>query len=92
MGDNRGGWGRPEPANLEPERPWASSRRRYEWDDSYESGSAPNDAQLEEELFSEDNLVNTGINFSKYNNIKVHVRGAEIKPIPTVRVSLIQTC
>jgi len=83
MGDNRGGWGRPEPANLEPERPWASSRRRYEWDDSYESGSAPNDAQLEEELFSEDNLVNTGINFSKYNNIKVHVRGAEIKPIPT---------
>ncbi|CAG8595511.1 672_t:CDS:10 [Paraglomus occultum] len=90
MGDNRGnakrasGWGRPtEPAHLDPERPWASSRRRYEWDDSYENGTAPNDEQLEEELFSEENLVNTGINFSKYNNIKVHVKGADIKPIPT---------
>jgi len=87
MGDNRGnakrasGWGRPEPAHLDPERPWASSKRRYEWDDSYESGTAPNDEQLEEELFSEENLVNTGINFSKYNNIKVHVKGANIKPI-----------
>ncbi|RIB07194.1 P-loop containing nucleoside triphosphate hydrolase protein, partial [Gigaspora rosea] len=39
------------------------------------------DEQLEAELFGEDNHVHTGINFDKYDSIKVSVKGKDIKPI-----------
>ncbi|CAG8456726.1 15642_t:CDS:10, partial [Acaulospora colombiana] len=67
---------------------WAALRRRYEWDDSYDEDSiAPRDMDLEQELFGEENHVNTGINFSKYDNIKVSVNssgGNQVKHIRTV--------
>ncbi|CAG8618920.1 13160_t:CDS:10 [Acaulospora morrowiae] len=71
-------------ADLE-KRQWAALRRRYEWKDSYdENGVAPRDEDLENELFGEENHVHTGINFAKYEEIKVSVKSAEgeqIKPI-----------
>lgn len=54
---------------------WASSRRRYEWRDDFQDGMAPRDEALEKELFGEENHVHTGINFSKYESIRVSVDG-----------------
>ncbi|KAI8143890.1 P-loop containing nucleoside triphosphate hydrolase protein [Fennellomyces sp. T-0311] len=54
---------------------WGSSRKRYEWNASYQMGMAPRDPELEKDLFGEENHVHSGINFSKYNNIKVKVLG-----------------
>ncbi|CAG8601048.1 6512_t:CDS:10 [Acaulospora morrowiae] len=66
-------------------RQWAALRRRYEWKDSYdETGIAPRDEDLENELFGEENHVHTGINFSKYEEIKVNIKsadGVQIEPI-----------
>ncbi|CAG8778663.1 10429_t:CDS:2, partial [Racocetra persica] len=78
-----GHWGPRQPPNLDPNHEWAALRRRYEWNDSYDEGVAPRDEQLEAELFGEDNHVHTGINFAKYDSIKVSVKGKNIKPIST---------
>lgn len=59
---------------------WGSSRRRYEWKDSYQVGTAPRDLELEKDLFGEDNHVHSGINFSKYDSIKVTVSGDNPPP------------
>ncbi|CAG8453063.1 8875_t:CDS:10 [Ambispora gerdemannii] len=69
---------------LEPDlnkREWAAVRRRYEWSESYEEGIAPKDEELELELFGEENHVLTGHNFSKYEEIKVTVKGSDIRPV-----------
>ncbi|CAG8560604.1 2655_t:CDS:10 [Cetraspora pellucida] len=78
-----GHWGPRQPPNLDPNHEWAALRRRYEWNDSYDEGVAPRDELLEAELFGEDNHVHTGINFTKYDSIKVSVKGKNIKPIST---------
>ncbi|CAG8592402.1 19586_t:CDS:10, partial [Dentiscutata erythropus] len=78
-----GHWGPRQPPNLDPNHEWAALRRRYEWKDSYDEDVAPKDEQLEAELFGEDNHVHTGINFAKYDSIKVVVKGKDIKPIST---------
>ncbi|RUO96900.1 hypothetical protein BC936DRAFT_141288 [Jimgerdemannia flammicorona] len=64
---------------------WASSRRRYEWKDEYnDEGIAPRDEDLEKELFGEESHVHSGINFTKYESIKVHVKGEGPPPITSV--------
>ncbi|RIB14632.1 P-loop containing nucleoside triphosphate hydrolase protein [Gigaspora rosea] len=78
-----GSWGPRQPPNLDPNHEWAALRRRYEWNDSNDEGVGPKDEQLEAELFGEDNHVHTGINFDKYDSIKVSVKGKDIKPIST---------
>ncbi|KAF7722867.1 hypothetical protein EC973_002628 [Apophysomyces ossiformis] len=55
---------------------FSSSRKRYEWRDHYQDGMAPRDEALEKELFSEETHVHSGINFSKYEEIKVRVKGS----------------
>ncbi|KAI8081726.1 ATP-dependent RNA helicase DED1 [Halteromyces radiatus] len=57
---------------------WASSKKRYEWKQEYENGIAPRDKDLEEELFGEDSHIPSGINFSKYNDITVKVKGSNV--------------
>ncbi|KAG0177624.1 hypothetical protein DFQ29_004633 [Apophysomyces sp. BC1021] len=54
---------------------FSSSKKRYEWKSEYADGMAPRDEALESELFSEDTHVHSGINFSKYADIKVRVKG-----------------
>ncbi|KAG2186206.1 hypothetical protein INT43_002644 [Umbelopsis isabellina] len=77
-GGNTGGGDYDQPPRAPPSNyKWASSRRRYEWKDSYneDGGIAPRDAELEKELFGEENHVNTGLNFDKYESIPTSVRG-----------------
>ncbi|RHZ44807.1 hypothetical protein Glove_709g44 [Diversispora epigaea] len=77
-----GQWGPRQAQNTDLNRQWAALRRRYEWNDSYDDGIAPKDEALEKELFGEENHINTGINFKKYDNIKVTAKGGEkIEPI-----------
>ncbi|KAG9302138.1 hypothetical protein G9A89_020572 [Geosiphon pyriformis] len=78
-----GKWGPRENNTLDPNRGWAAVRPRYEWDNSYEDSIAPRNEALEHELFGEENHVNTGLNFDKYENIKVVVKGAKITPVQT---------
>ncbi|CAJ0644927.1 9989_t:CDS:2 [Entrophospora sp. SA101] len=78
-----GKWGPRHAPNPDPHRQWAAVRRRYEWNDSYDDGVAPRDEELEKELFGEDNHVNTGINFEKYDKIKTTINNPNIKPIST---------
>lgn len=59
---------------------FGSSRRRYEWNNNYAGGVAPRDLELEKELFGEESHVHTGINFSKYDSIKVKVLGDNPPP------------
>ncbi|CAG8493150.1 2869_t:CDS:10 [Ambispora leptoticha] len=81
---NKHGWKALNPNTPEPDpnkREWAAVRRRYEWNESYDEGIAPKDEELEHELFGEENHVLTGHNFSKYEDIKVTVKGSDIKPV-----------
>ncbi|GES77142.1 DEAD/DEAH box RNA helicase [Rhizophagus clarus] len=77
MGDESdkriGKWGPRQKQHVDPNRQWAAQSRRYEWKDTYDDDIAPPDPELEKELFGEDNHVPTGINFSKYQEIKVTV-------------------
>ena len=59
---------------------WGSSRKRYEWQHGFQMGMAPRDPELEKDLFGEENHVHSGINFSKYDSIKVKVRGDNPPP------------
>ncbi|KAI7859216.1 P-loop containing nucleoside triphosphate hydrolase protein [Circinella umbellata] len=59
---------------------WGSSRKRYEWQQGFQMGMAPRDPELEKDLFGEENHVHSGINFSKYDSIKVKVRGDNPPP------------
>jgi ATP-dependent RNA helicase DDX3X len=89
MNERRAGnWQAPEVDEPDPNRQWAALKRRYEWDPSYNDGVAPRDEDLEKELFGEENHVHTGINFSKYDHIKVNVKGAKIQPVQTVSITL----
>jgi hypothetical protein len=88
-GGNRGGGDYDRPPRAPPSNyKWASSRRRYEWKDSYneDRGIAPRDEELEKELFGEENHVNTGLNFDKYESIPTSVRG-DNPPSPIDKVS-----
>lgn len=68
---------------------WASSRKRYEWkEEAEDDGVSPPDLELEKELFGDENHVNSGINFAKYEKIKVKVKG-EGSPPPINSVSII---
>nr|CAG8525400.1 3059_t:CDS:10 [Entrophospora candida] len=69
-----GQWGPRSEPTLDPNRQWAAVRRRYEWHESYNETIAPKDEELEKELFDEENHIHTGINFSKYDKIKVTVK------------------
>nr|CAG8523454.1 8904_t:CDS:10 [Entrophospora candida] len=78
-----GQWGPRSEPTLDPNRQWAAVRRRYEWHESYNETIAPKDEELEKELFDEENHIHTGINFSKYDKIKVTVSNPTVKPIST---------
>jgi hypothetical protein len=82
-----GQWGPRQKQYVDPNRQWASQSRRYEWKDTYDD-IAPADPELEHELFGEDNHVPTGINFSKYQEIKVTVKPENrIRPVESVSFS-----
>ncbi|CAB4409753.1 unnamed protein product [Rhizophagus irregularis] len=68
-----GKWGPRQKHHVDPNRQWAAQSRRYEWKDTYDDDIAPPDPELETELFGEENHVHTGINFDKYQEIKVSV-------------------
>ncbi|KAK9767260.1 DEAD-box ATP-dependent RNA helicase [Basidiobolus ranarum] len=72
---------RPNPLGDLEAPDWAANRNRYEWDDTIETEDAPRDDKLENELFAPDNHVHSGINFSKYNDIEVSVKGIAPPPI-----------
>ncbi|KAF9172362.1 hypothetical protein BGX20_005802 [Mortierella sp. AD010] len=73
MNDTIGGWGRRETGPLIP-LSWASEQRVYEWRNNYTEETAPHDPELESELFSLENRINSGINFKNYAHIKVSVK------------------
>ncbi|KAI1315654.1 hypothetical protein EDD11_000547 [Mortierella claussenii] len=75
MGDHVGSWGQRDMRLSQAPLSWASEQRVYEWKPSYTEGNAPYDPALEEELFSEENRVNSGINFGNYAHMKVFVKG-----------------
>src|SRR5437762_3080392 len=87
-----GEWGPKNTQELNPNRGWAASRRRYEWDESYGEGIAPRDMELEKELFGEESHIHSGINFSKYDEIKVTVNNnnRNIRPFSTVIVHFLK--
>ncbi|RIA81220.1 putative DEAD/DEAH box RNA helicase [Glomus cerebriforme] len=80
-GNSVGQWGPRQAPNLDPNRQWAALRRRYEWKDNYDDDIAPKDPELEKELFGEENHVPAGINFSKYQSIKVTASPEVVKPV-----------
>ncbi|KAI8981922.1 P-loop containing nucleoside triphosphate hydrolase protein [Mycotypha africana] len=60
---------------------WGSSKKRYEWKNEYtQQGFAPRDAELERDLFGEENHVHSGLNFTKYDSIPVKVSGQNPPP------------
>lgn len=94
MDDNQvkriGEWGPRQKHHVDPNRQWAAQSRRYEWKDTYDDDIAPPDPELEKELFGEENHVHTGINFAKYQEIKVAVT-PENRIRPVESVSLVNT-
>ncbi|OBZ88174.1 ATP-dependent RNA helicase DED1 [Choanephora cucurbitarum] len=60
---------------------YGSSRARYEWKEEYTAqGFAPRDPELEKDLFGVDNHVHSGLNFDKYEDIPVRVKGDNPPP------------
>ncbi|KAG0285808.1 hypothetical protein BGZ96_010010 [Linnemannia gamsii] len=70
-----GQWGAKEYVDPTAEVVWASERPVYEWEHNYTDETAPDDAELEQELFDEKNHINAGIHFDKYKSISVSVKG-----------------
>ncbi|KAF9543390.1 hypothetical protein EC957_000900 [Mortierella hygrophila] len=68
-------WGVKEYVNPNPQGVWASERPIYEWKEDYTDETAPNNAELEHELFDEENRINAGIYFDKYKTISASVKG-----------------
>jgi ATP-dependent RNA helicase DDX3X len=68
-------WGVKEYVDPTAEVVWASERPVYEWKDDYTDETAPDNAELERELFDEENRINAGIHFDKYKSISVSVKG-----------------
>ncbi|KAG0243693.1 DEAD-box ATP-dependent RNA helicase [Actinomortierella wolfii] len=64
-------WGKPGDDNLLTQ--YASSHPVYEWMPHYTREDAPRHTMLEERLFSKASLINTGIHFKRYEEMKVHV-------------------
>ncbi|KAF9108260.1 hypothetical protein BGX27_008413 [Mortierella sp. AM989] len=55
---------------------WASEQRVYEWKPNFTEDTVPHNPDLEAELFSEENRINSGINFKNYAAINVSVKDA----------------
>ncbi|KAI9297504.1 DEAD-domain-containing protein [Neoconidiobolus thromboides FSU 785] len=70
---------RPFISTAAPKSGWASSRKRYEWDEG--QSELKRDEALEEDLFGEENHVNTGINFKEYKQVDIKVKGESPPPI-----------
>ncbi|KAG0197946.1 hypothetical protein BGX28_008564 [Mortierella sp. GBA30] len=68
-----GRWGKRDMGASTP-LSWASEQRIYEWKSSYTQDSAPDDVELENELFSEESRVNSGIHFKNYAEMEVSVK------------------
>ncbi|KAG0225862.1 P-loop containing nucleoside triphosphate hydrolase protein [Mortierella sp. GBAus27b] len=77
-----GNWGERESPTSQP-LSWASESRVYDWRPNYTLETAPADEVLEKELFDEENLINSGINFKNYASIDVVVKGVpdNFKPL-----------
>ncbi|KAI7864777.1 P-loop containing nucleoside triphosphate hydrolase protein [Spinellus fusiger] len=69
-----------DPSDASRNYNWASSKKRYEWKSSYADGVAPRDIALEEELFSTETHVHSGLNFNKYEKIPIKVIGENPPP------------
>jgi hypothetical protein len=80
-----GRWGPPESGQSQP-LSWASESRVYDWRPSYTLDTAPDDPGLEQELFHEDKLINSGINFKNYSTMSVSIKGGppNHKPLESV--------
>ncbi|KAF8976921.1 hypothetical protein BGZ46_007833 [Entomortierella lignicola] len=73
MNGTIGNWGKKETGPMVP-LSWASEQRVYEWRPHFTEDTAPHDAELEAELFSSENRINSGINFKNYASIHVSVK------------------
>ncbi|GJJ72499.1 type IV protein arginine methyltransferase [Entomortierella parvispora] len=69
-----GRWGRKEYVDPNATVIWASERDVYEWLPEYTDESAPENKELEAQLFGEENRINTGINFKNYDSIAASVK------------------
>ncbi|KAF9435585.1 hypothetical protein BGZ76_005937 [Entomortierella beljakovae] len=76
-----GNWPKPIAESWE-KLPWSSEQRVYEWRPSYTDENAPYDIDLEEDLFSSENRINSGINFKNYASIRVSVKDGPPDLIP----------
>ncbi|ORZ16836.1 P-loop containing nucleoside triphosphate hydrolase protein [Lobosporangium transversale] len=86
MSDERvGNWVKRENVFSQDPLSWASEQRVYEWHPSYTLGNAPSDPALEEELFSEESRVNSGINFKNYAHMKISIKDGppDLLPLQT---------
>ncbi|KAF9276520.1 hypothetical protein BGZ88_001669 [Linnemannia elongata] len=70
-----GQWGVKEYVDPNAEGVRASERPVYEWKEDYTDETAPDNAELEHELFDDENRINAGIYFEKYKTISVRVKG-----------------
>ncbi|KAH7053866.1 DEAD/DEAH box RNA helicase [Linnemannia elongata] len=70
-----GQWGVKEYVDPDAEGVRASERPVYEWKEDYTDETAPDNAELEHELFDDENRINAGIYFEKYKTISVRVKG-----------------
>ncbi|KAF9435189.1 hypothetical protein BGZ76_006728 [Entomortierella beljakovae] len=63
--------------NNNDDRPdsWAFQKPVYEWKEEFAEGSAPNNQELETELYNIENRIDPGINFEKYDGIRVSCKG-----------------
>ncbi|KAF9539358.1 hypothetical protein EC957_005456 [Mortierella hygrophila] len=74
MSESIGNWVKRDP-NIVPDTiTWSSEKRVYEWKPSYTKDSAPSDPALEEELFSSESRINSGIHFKSYAEMSVSVK------------------
>lgn len=85
MSQTVGNWGARE-SNYQQPLSWASEGRVYDWKPHYTLESAPDDPQLEKELFDTENFISTGINFPRYGSMNVSVKGGpeDFKPVQSV--------
>ncbi|KAF9905916.1 hypothetical protein EC991_001157 [Linnemannia zychae] len=74
MSESIGGWVKPDPNTIPQTTVWSSEKPVYDWKFSYSKESAQSDPALEEELFSTEFRINSGIHFKDYANMVVSVK------------------
>ncbi|KAG0206950.1 hypothetical protein BGX33_007086 [Mortierella sp. NVP41] len=84
MSDTIGNWVKRDP-NILSAGPtnWSSEKRVYEWKSSYSEDNAQGDPELENELFSPEARINSGIHFKNYTSMDVSLKDGPpgLKPI-----------